>query len=57
MLLSETTRELLDDEVETVFLGSVAIRGKTLPMKIYTAAALIGKEEEKIAAVVSPEER
>jgi class 3 adenylate cyclase/CHASE2 domain-containing sensor protein len=47
LLLSESTRELLEDQVEVTCLGSVTIRGKTLPMKIYTAAALM---EEKAVA-------
>jgi adenylate cyclase len=57
MLLSEATRELIGDALETVFLGSVAIRGKTLPMKLYTAAQLIEKKEERDAAIVVSEER
>lgn len=56
LLLSEVTRELLAGEIETEFLGSVAIRGKTLPMKIYTAATL-RERKDKIAAGVGSEER
>ena len=36
-----STHELLENQVQVEYLGSVAIRGKTLPMKIYTATALI----------------
>jgi adenylate cyclase len=57
LLMSESTQELLDDQVEVKCLGSVAIRGKTLPMKIYTAAILIDKTREKMPAAVGSEER
>jgi adenylate cyclase len=57
LLMSESTRELLDDQIEVKCLGSVAIRGKTLPMKIYTAAILIETTREKTPAVVGSEER
>jgi class 3 adenylate cyclase len=57
LLMSESTRELLADEVEVKCLGSVAIRGKTLPMKIYTAATLIDTTQEKMSAVVGSEDR
>jgi len=57
MLLSESTRELIGDAIETVFLGSVAIRGKTLPMKLYTAAELAEKQQDRNAAMVVSEER
>jgi adenylate cyclase len=62
LLLSEATRELLENQVQVEYLGSVAIRGKTLPMKIYTATALLEKqslateEMEMPAAAVRSEE-
>ena len=56
LLMSESTRELLEGQVEVRYLGSVAIRGKTLPMKIYTASALINTTQE-MPAVVGSEER
>ena len=46
LLLSESTRELLHDQIEVKCLGSVSIRGKTLPMKIYTAAILAATLED-----------
>ena len=46
LLLSDATEALLGGEVALEPLGSVAIRGKTLPMKIYTAAVLIEKKPE-----------
>lgn len=57
LLMSESTRELLDDGVEVKCLGSMSIRGKTLPMKIYTAATLIEPAREKMPAAVGSEER
>jgi adenylate cyclase len=55
LLLSESTNELLENKIEVEYLGSVAIRGKTLPMKIYTAASLVDKHENMAAAVGSEE--
>ena len=46
LILSEATQELLDGRVETAFLSEVPIRGKTLPLKIYTAAALVEPKTE-----------
>jgi adenylate cyclase len=56
ILLSESTRELLENQVQVEYLGSVAIRGKTLPMKIYTAAELI-ETKQNVTAAVGSEER
>jgi adenylate cyclase len=38
LLFSQATRERLGPEIETVCLGEVQIRGKTVPMSLYTAA-------------------
>jgi adenylate cyclase len=51
LLLSESTRELLENQVELEYLGAVPIRGKTLPMKIYTAATLIEAKQPMTATV------
>lgn len=40
LLMSEETHKLLPQDLETVCLGDVQVRGKTEPMKIYTAAEL-----------------
>ncbi len=40
LILSEATRELLHGQFETVYLGDVPIRGKTVPLVVHTAAAL-----------------
>ncbi|HEY3835823.1 MAG TPA: adenylate/guanylate cyclase domain-containing protein, partial [Bryobacteraceae bacterium] len=52
LLLSGSTCELLENQVQVEYLGSVAIRGKTLPMKIYTASALLEQGQQRIVAVV-----
>jgi adenylate cyclase len=57
LLMSDATQELLDNQVEVKCLGSVTIRGKTLPMKIYTAATLIDTTQEKMPAAVGSEDR
>jgi adenylate cyclase len=53
LLLSEVTHELLENQVQVEYLGSVAIRGKTLPMKIYTATALVESKPEQEAAAIA----
>jgi adenylate cyclase len=40
LLMSEETRRLLSPSLETFCLGEVQVRGKTVPMKIHTAAEL-----------------
>lgn len=47
LLLSEATREMIGDTLDTHYLGTVPVRGKTVPMKLYTMESLI---EEKLAA-------
>jgi len=39
--MSDTTQALLRDEVETVHLGAIAVRGKTAPIHLYTVASLM----------------
>ncbi len=41
LLMSEATEKLLGDEVETLRLGSIAIRGKAVPINVYTLTALM----------------
>lgn len=41
LLMSEETERLLAGRVETRLLGSVAVRGKAAPIKIYTVAPLV----------------
>ena len=40
LLMSDETRRMLSPAVETLCLGEVQVRGKTVPMKIHTAAEL-----------------
>lgn len=46
LLLSEATFEMIDGAVDTLYLGTVSVRGKSAPMKIYTAAALVRETPE-----------
>jgi adenylate cyclase len=46
LILSEATRELLNGQFETVYLGDVPIRGKTVPLVVHTAAVLRAPKEE-----------
>jgi adenylate cyclase len=41
LLLSEETREMAGDNIDTLFLGDVPVRGKTVPMKLYTVTSLV----------------
>ncbi len=42
LLMSDSTYALLEGQVEAVCLGSVPVRGQIEPVKIYTAASLVG---------------
>jgi adenylate cyclase len=42
LLLSEETFEIIGGAIDTVYLGAVPVRGKSVPMKLYTAASLMG---------------
>jgi adenylate cyclase len=44
LLMSGTTHEMLEGAIDTVYLGEVPVRGKTEPMKLYTAASLMTGE-------------
>lgn len=58
LLISEATKVLLDGQVAVSYLGSVPVRGKTLPLNLFTADVLVEKKTEpKPAAeeVVAPE--
>jgi adenylate cyclase len=41
LLMSEATEKMLGGGVETLRLGSIAIRGKAMPINLYTVTALI----------------
>jgi adenylate cyclase len=42
VLLSEATRRLLNEDLETVHLGTTPVRGKAEPLNLYTPAVLVG---------------
>jgi adenylate cyclase len=46
LILSEATRELLNGQFETAYLGDVPIRGKTVPLVVHTAAVLRTPRQE-----------
>jgi adenylate cyclase len=41
LLLSEATLEILGGAIDTLYLGTVSVRGKSVPMKLYTATSLM----------------
>jgi adenylate cyclase len=45
LLMSGTTRSLLPDELETTHLGAIPVRGKALPINLYTVTALVAEHE------------
>ena len=44
LLLSEATFEIIGGAIDTLYLGAVPVRGKSVPMKLYTAASLVTDE-------------
>jgi adenylate cyclase len=47
LLLSEATSEMLGGQIDTFCLGTVAVRGKSVPMKLYTVRSLAPEEALK----------
>ncbi len=45
LLMSEATRSLLKDEVETTHLGTIPVRGKARPINLYTVTSLVAARE------------
>lgn len=41
LLLSDETREMIGAAIDTHYLGEVPVRGKTVPMKLYTVRSLV----------------
>ena len=41
LLMTETTRTLLNGQIETTLLGATAVRGKAAPIPLYTVTSLI----------------
>jgi adenylate cyclase len=50
LLLSEETREMSGGRPDTVFLGDVPVRGKTVPMKLYTVTSLVEVKSQPVHA-------
>jgi adenylate cyclase len=50
LLMSEETFEILGGAIDTVYLGAVPVRGKTEPMKLYTATSLMGEKPAEKSA-------
>ena len=48
LLMSGSTHEMLDGGIDTVYLGAVPVRGKTEPMKLYTATVLMNEDTRKV---------
>jgi class 3 adenylate cyclase len=45
LLMSGTTRSLLPDDLETTHLGAIPVRGKAVPINLYTVTALVAEHE------------
>jgi adenylate cyclase len=43
LLMTGATQSMLGNKIETVHLGEVPVRGKTLPIRLYTVASLVVK--------------
>ena len=52
LLMSGTTCEMLGGQIDTFFIGTVPVRGKTEPMKLYSVLELIPEERRLAAAAV-----
>lgn len=50
LLMSGSTHEMLGGRIDTFYLGAVPVRGKTEPMKLYTATSLLTDEIRAHAA-------
>jgi adenylate cyclase len=50
LLMSGTTYEMLQGQIDTFFMGTVPVRGKTEPMQLFTALELV-PEERRLAAL------
>jgi adenylate cyclase len=50
LLMSEATQTLLQNQVATTLLGSAPVRGKTIPIKLYTVTSLVKSAEVAVNA-------
>jgi adenylate cyclase len=51
LLMSEATQVALHDQVETVHLAAVPVRGKTAPINLFTVTSLVAPAETSKAVV------
>ena len=54
LLMSEESREMLRGEIDTLYLGSVPVKGKTEKMKLFTVTSLL--DEERISQIRAEEQ-
>jgi adenylate cyclase len=52
LLMSEATQSLLNDDVETVAIGTVAVRGKSAPLTIYSVPSTLPAKPAKATEAV-----
>jgi hypothetical protein len=45
--MSEESREMLQGQIDTIYLGAVPVKGKTEKMKLFTVTSLL--EESRVA--------
>jgi adenylate cyclase len=50
LLMSETTQQALNGTIQTTHLGSVPVRGKTVPIHLYTVSVLMESPKEVVHA-------
>jgi adenylate cyclase len=53
LLMSEEAREMLNGEIDTIYLGAVPVKGKTEKMKLFTVTSLL--DEARIAEIRAAE--
>ena len=46
LLMSDATQQALNGAIETTRLGTVAVRGKAVPIQLYTVTALLESPKE-----------
>jgi adenylate cyclase len=49
LLMSGTTHEMLHGQIDTFFIGTVPVRGKTEPMQLFTVLELVPEERRRAA--------
>ena len=54
LLMSEESREMLEGQIDTIYLGAVPVKGKTEKMKLFTVTSLL--EESRLAELRSEQQ-